>query len=218
MRDNINERIIKHAAKLLHNGGIIALPTETSWIAACSSSSKEGIKKLRVLSGERDERHWTLLCSDISQFSALCVIDNRCFRVLNKYMPGPYVFILRTLHGTEKALGLRRSELGVRVSLHPVPRAVINALGTPLYTITAKRAMGTAADDELDAADGEQDDALPPIPESALFESGYELEEIQGIDMILDTGEELSRQFSTILDITKDEVRVLRRGAGEFPV
>jgi tRNA A37 threonylcarbamoyladenosine synthetase subunit TsaC/SUA5/YrdC len=132
------------------------------------------------------------------------------------------VFILNTLLGTEKALGLRRRELGVRLPGHPVPLAVINTLASPLYSITAKRTMlaGTAGfdDDEDTGAEAVDSLSMPPIPEEDLFEGGWELEDITGLDLILDPGEEQQRIFSTILDLCGDEVRVIRRGAGPWPV
>lgn len=59
---------------------------------------------------------------------------------------------------------------------------------------------------------------LPPIPEEELFESGWELEDIEGLDLILDGSEERERIFSTILDLGGDEPKLLRQGAGIWPV
>jgi tRNA threonylcarbamoyl adenosine modification protein (Sua5/YciO/YrdC/YwlC family) len=216
---NIDDRILARGARLLSEGGLLSLPSDTSWLAACSLNSKAGIKKLRRLSGERDERHFTLLCSDISQFGELCSLDNSRFRLIKRLSPGPYVFILNTLLGTEKALGLRRREVGVRIPNHSVPLAMIRELGSPLYSVTAKRSMvsGSAAEyDGPEDAAGETE--LPPIPEEELFEGGWELDAITGIDLIFDTGEDRDRIFSTILDMTGDEVRLLRQGAGSWPV
>lgn len=212
--NNIDDRVLSRTAAALRAGAVAALPTETTWITACALNSKTGIKKLRALSGERDERHWTLLCSKIAQFSNYCAIDNQCFRLINKYMPGPFVFILKTLHGTEKTLGLKRGELGVRIPKHPVPRALIDVLGEPLYTITAKRTMLNLADEDEYDFDGSEDEL--PIPETMLFDTAPELVDVRGIDIILDSGEELARQFSTIVDFCSGAPRVLRRGAGAF--
>jgi len=66
--------------------------------------------------------------------------------------------------------------------------------------------------------DEETDEELPPIPENELFENGRELEEIGEVDLILDSGEERERIFSTILDMCTDEVKLLRMGAGKWPV
>jgi tRNA threonylcarbamoyl adenosine modification protein (Sua5/YciO/YrdC/YwlC family) len=214
---NIDDRLLGEGAALLSGGGLLALPLDTSWNIVCSFRSKEGIKKLRRLSGERDERHFTLLCSDISQFGEFCSLDNTRFRVIKRLSPGPYVFILKTLPGTEKALGLRRREIGVRIPAHPVPLAMIRALGLPLYSVTAKRGMIDGLEAEESLQRGPEDAELPPIPEEELFEGALELEDIPGLDCIFDPGEEQKRIFSTILDMTGSEIRLIRQGAGPWP-
>jgi len=213
---NIDDRALAKASRVLENGGIVAIPTDTSWSIVCSLKSPNGIKKLRKLSGERDERHFTLLCSGISQFGELCSLDNSRFRLINRLSPGPYVFILKTLLGTEKALDIRRKEVGVRIPDHPIPLALIDALQQPLYSITAKKTM----QEGIESADGseEEETELPPIPEDDLFEGGWELDGIDGLDLILDGGEERERVFSTILDLSGDDVKLLRQGAGAWPV
>jgi tRNA threonylcarbamoyl adenosine modification protein (Sua5/YciO/YrdC/YwlC family) len=199
---NIDDRILSRVTGFLSGGGIAALPTDTSWSIVCSFKSREGIKKLRRLSGDRDEGRFTLLCSDISQFGEFCSLDNTRFRLIKRLTPGPYVFVLNTLLGTEKALGLRRRELGVRLPDHPVPVSVINSLECPLYSITAKKNMEEDSDYE----------------EENLFEGGWELESITGLDVILDPGEDRSRIFSTVLDMKEGEVKLVRQGAGAWPV
>jgi tRNA threonylcarbamoyl adenosine modification protein (Sua5/YciO/YrdC/YwlC family) len=207
---NIDGRILTRAAKLLDEGGIAALPTDTSWSIVCSIRSREGLKKLKSISGVRDERHFTLLCSGISQFGEFCSLDNTRFRLIKRLTPGPYVFILKTLPGTEKVLGLRRKEIGVRLPGNPIPVSLIETLKCPLYSITAKR--------EMAAGEGGAVDEDSFYREETLFEGGWELEDITGLDIILDSGEDRSRIFSTILNVTEDEVAMIRQGAGEWPV
>ena len=214
---NIDDRALARTARVLESGGLVALPTDTSWSVVCSLKSPNGIKKLRKLSGERDERHFTLLCSCISQFGELCSLDNSRFRLINRLSPGPYVFILKTLLGTEKALDIRRKEVGVRIPDHPVPLALINTLQQPLYSITAKKSMQDNDSDDNDPGSEEQAE-LQPIPEDDLFEGGWELDGINGLDLVLDGGEERERIFSTILDLSGDDVKLLRQGAGAWPV
>ncbi|GHV84782.1 threonylcarbamoyl-AMP synthase [Spirochaetia bacterium] len=208
---NIDDRVLARAARLLTEGGLIAIPSDTSWLIGCSFLSREGLKKLRRLASStiraeteepvKEDRHFTLLCSDISQFGEFCSLDNTRFRLLKRLSPGPYVFILNTLLGTEKALQLRRGEIGVRLPDHPLPRALIKALGTPLYSVTARKSMA-GVEDELDE----------------LFEGGWELEAIEGLDLILDTGDERPLIHTTVLDLRGDEVIPLRLGAGVWPV
>jgi len=217
---NIDDRVLKKTARMLENGAVVALPTDTSWSVVCSIKSAAAVKNLRKLSGERDERHFTLLCSSISQFAEACLLDNTRFRIINRLSPGPYVFILKTLLGTNKLLDIRRNEIGVRIPDHPVPIKLIQTLGYPLYSITAKRSMAriTSDIDVLNDTEEGHGMELPPIPEDELFEYGWELDDIEGLDIILESGEERERIFSTILNMCTDEITVLRYGAGKWPV
>jgi tRNA threonylcarbamoyl adenosine modification protein (Sua5/YciO/YrdC/YwlC family) len=214
---NIDDRILDRAVQTLEEGGLVALPTDTSWSIVCSIKSPSAIKKLRKLSGERDERHFTLLCSSISQFGEVVKMDNTRFRLIKRLSPGPYVFILKTLSGTEKFLDIRRHELGVRIPDYPIPIRLIETLKTPLYSITAKKSMT----DNFEFSAYHLEEAaseLPPIPEEELFENGRELVDITELDLILDGKEERERIFSTILDLCADEVKVIRFGAGQWPI
>lgn len=214
---NIDDRVLFRAGRILEEGGLVALPSDTSWLVACSSGSAAGLKKLRRISGERDERHFTLLCSDISQFGEFCSMDNTRFRLIKRLSPGPYVFILKTLLGTEKNLNLKRGEIGIRIPDHPVPLALIKTLGMPLYSVTAKKSMAGWAETDAPERNEGPSSELPPIPEEELFEGGWELEAVESIDLILDTGDERPRIFSTILDLGGDEVTALRAGEGKWP-
>jgi len=211
---NIDDRVLSRTANALAAGAIAAFPTDTSWVLACSLASKEGIRRLKGLAGVRDERHFTLICSNISQIGDYCSLDNTRFRLVKRLSPGPYVFVLRTLAGTEKALDIKRKELGVRIPDHPVPFALITSLGTPLYSITAKKSMINP--DTADEEEPTNDEEHPFIAEEELFEGGWELEAIPGVEFILDTGEERPRILSTVLDLSGDEPRVLRSGAGDW--
>jgi len=204
---NIDDRILAKASGLLREGRTVAIPTDTSWSIVCSMNSRDGLKRLRSLSKEKDERRFTLLCSDISQFGELCSLDNTRFRLIKRLTPGPYVFILKTLLGTEKTLGLKRQEIGIRLPDYPVPLALIDALGCPLYGVTAKREMLSTEEVDQDSTD-----------EETLFEGGWELEDIPGLGLVLDSGEDRKRIFSTVLDLSSGEIQVLRHGAGHWPV
>jgi len=211
---NIDDRVLYKSVKILEEGGIIGLPTDTSWSIVCSTQSKDGIKKLRSISGERDERHFTLLCSSISQFGEWCSLDNTRFRIINRLTPGPYVFILKTLLGTEKTLSLKRREIGVKLPDHPVPMAIIKNLGYPLYGITAKKRMTKGYDS--DYIETEAEEGSVSYKEDELFEGGWELEAITGLNLILDPGDERDRIFSTVLDMRSGDVELLRPGIGAW--
>lgn len=203
--DNIDDRILARAAALLGAGGLVAFPTDTSWSVACSIASKEGVVRLKRLAGHDTLKPLTVICSALDQAAALCDIGTQAFRVIKRLVPGPYVFVLPSTNKAAKDFDLRRGELGFRMPDSPVAPALVEALGRPLLSVTAKRSMLG-----FDPEDAE-------FPEELLFSAGYELEGLPGVDMVLDPGEEQERRISTVLDLRSDEPQVLRAGAGVYP-
>jgi tRNA threonylcarbamoyl adenosine modification protein (Sua5/YciO/YrdC/YwlC family) len=202
---NPDARVMRRAASALEGGGLVVVPTDTSWSVLCSIASKAGIARLKRLIEPGRDRPLTVMCSSIAQASELCEVSSAAFRVMKRLTPGPYVFILPSSNKSARTLDLRRAELGVRIPDHRVPLGVIEALGCAALSLTAKRSM-------LDP-----DSPAPDYPEEALFSGGWELEDLPGVDLILDPGEENERRLGTVLDIRSGEVEVLRPGAGPYP-
>lgn len=209
---NPDARIIRKAAAALSGGGLVVLPTDTSYSCVCSIASREGVarlKRLLALGHSRElagrDRPPTVMCASLAQASELCEIGTSAFRLMKRLAPGPYVFVLPSSNRAAKDFDLRRAELGVRIPAHRVPLDLIESLGHPLLSVTAKRSM---LDPDLDE---------PEFPEEHLFSAGWELEGLPGVDMILDPGEESERRLATVLDLRSGEVEVLRLGAGPYP-
>lgn len=202
---NPDARIIRRAASVLAGGGLVVVPTDTSWSILCSIASRDGVARLKRLVATGRDRPLTVMCSSIAQVSELCEVSSAAFRVMKRLVPGPYVFILPSTNRAARDFDLRRAELGVRIPDHRVPVDLIGALGCAALSLTAKRPM-------IDPGFSE-----PDYPEEELFSGGWELEDLPGVDLILDPGEENERRLGTVLDIRSGEVEVMRQGAGPYP-
>jgi tRNA threonylcarbamoyl adenosine modification protein (Sua5/YciO/YrdC/YwlC family) len=202
IKNNIDDRILKKAKDILEAGGIVAYPTDTSWGIGCSVQSKKGIEKLRKLKGNFQNYTLTMICSKISQINEVAELNDFAFKIIKKYTPGPYVFVLKALNNIEKKVNMKRIEIGVRIPANPVSIKIIEVLGSPLFSITASKIMTNT--DWWDNAYAEEN----------LFECGWELEEIKEIDLILDTGEALPKVLSSVIDMTEDEIQIIRYGIG----
>lgn len=200
---NIDDRILKKVSNLLYEGGIIAYPTDSSWAISCSSTSIEGINRLKKLKNDFYSSPFTLICSKISQIEEVAIFNNTGFKIIKKYTPGPYVFVLPAKKKIEKLINVKRAEIGVRIPNNPVPIKIIEQHDHPLFSFTASKAMLSGWWDEKYA-------------EENLYEYGWELEEINGIDMILDHGEALKKVLTTVIKIIDDEVEIIREGIGKL--
>ncbi len=206
--ENPDARLVRKAASLLREGGLVVSPTDTSWSILCSIASRDGVARLKRLVAKERARPLTVMCSSISQASELCDLSSAAFRVLKRLAPGPYVFVLPSTNKVAKDFGLKRAEIGVRIPAHRVPVDIIDALGNAVLSLTAKRSM-------LERGSGEP--AEPEYPEEDLFSGGWELEDLPGVDLILDPGESNERLLGTVLDLRYGEAEVLRLGAGPYP-
>ncbi|OHD13592.1 MAG: threonylcarbamoyl-AMP synthase [Spirochaetes bacterium GWD1_27_9] len=202
--NSIDDRVLEKVKIILEEGGIVAYPTDTSWGVGCSVLSKEGVNKLKKLKGDFNRYTLTFMCSNLSQITEVVDLSNSNFRFIKKYMPGPYVFILPALESAEKKINMKRIEVGVRIPNNPIPIAIINKLGNPIFSITASKRM----EDKTwwDAGYAEEN----------LFEAGYELEDIREIDLIIDSGEVLPKILSTVVRLTENEPEIIRQGIGEL--
>ena len=92
--DNPQLRLLKQAVALLEQGGILAVPTDSSYALVCHLDDKAAADRLRRIRGVDDKHHLTLLCRDLSELANYARVDNRQYRLIKSATPGPYTFIL----------------------------------------------------------------------------------------------------------------------------
>ena len=130
--DNPQPRLLKQAAALLSGGGILAVPTDSSYALVCRLDDRDAVDRIRRLRQIDDKHHLTLLCRDLSELASYAHVDNRQYRLLKLATPGPYTFILdatkevprRVSHPQRKTIGLRvpeRKGLQLLLELHGAP-------------------------------------------------------------------------------------------------
>ncbi|MES2951722.1 MAG: L-threonylcarbamoyladenylate synthase [Pseudomonadota bacterium] len=113
--ENPQTRLLKQAVALLEKGGIVAVPTDSSYALVCHLDDKAAVDNMRRIRGVDDKHHLTLLCRDLSELASYARVDNAQYRLLKSATPGPYTFILeaskevprRVSHPSRKTIGLR---------------------------------------------------------------------------------------------------------------
>lgn len=135
--DNPQLRLLDQAAKILHAGGIAAIPTDSSYALVCHLDDKPAAQKLRRLREVDDRHHLTLLCRDLSELANHARVDNRQYRMMKLATPGPYTFILEATKEVPRRVSHpQRRTIGVRVPDHRVTQALLGAFGEPLLGTT----------------------------------------------------------------------------------
>ena len=191
--ENPQLRLIKQAAQIIHGGGIVALPTDSCYALVCHLDDKDAVTRLRRIRAVDDKHHLTLLCRDLSEIALYARIDNRQYRMLKSATPGPYTFILEATKEVPRRLSHpSRKTIGLRVPENRIAHALLEELGQPL--------LGTTL-----ILPDEQEPLTDPD------EIRQRLE--RQVELVIDGGA-CSLEPTTVIDLTGDDVVLLRQGRG----
>ena len=186
-------RLVRQAAEIVRQGGLIAYPTDSCYALGCHIGDKDAMDRLRHVRGIDDKRHLTLMCRDLSEIAAYAMVDNAQYRLLKAATPGSYTFILRaTREVPRRLMHPRRKTIGMRVPQHPVAHALLAELNEPMLSAT----LQLPGDDT-------------PLSEGTDIRARLEKQ----LDLILDAGH-CGIVPSTVIDLTGDSPVVLRVGSG----
>jgi tRNA threonylcarbamoyl adenosine modification protein (Sua5/YciO/YrdC/YwlC family) len=83
--DNPQPRLLKQAALLLQKGGIVAVPTDSSYALVCHLDDKDAVDRLRRIRQVDEKHHLTLLCRDLSELANYARVDNRQYRACSSW-------------------------------------------------------------------------------------------------------------------------------------
>lgn len=135
--ENPQSRLLQQAGELLQKGGLVAVPTDSSYAIVARLDDKDAANNLRRIRGLDERHHLTLLCRDLADISHFAKVENAQYRVLKMATPGPWTFILpATKEVPRRVSHPSRKSIGIRVPNHKVTRALIDAFGSPLLSTT----------------------------------------------------------------------------------
>jgi tRNA threonylcarbamoyl adenosine modification protein (Sua5/YciO/YrdC/YwlC family) len=187
-------RLIRQAAEIVRDGGVIAYPTDSSYALGCRLGDTAAAKRIRALRGHDERHHLTLVCRDLADVGRFARLDNRQFRIVRRGTPGSFTFILPATPDVPRRLKHpRRSTIGVRVPDHPVVLALTAELGEPILSSTL-------------ILPGESEPLNDPQEIRARL--GSEL------DLVLDAGA-CHAAPTTVIDLASDPAVVTRQGLGD---
>ncbi len=192
--ENPQPRLLKQAVALLERGGILAVPTDSSYALVCHLDDKAAVDRLRRIRGVDDKHHLTLLCRDLGELANYARVDNRQYRLLKSVTPGPYVFILDASKEVPRRISHpQRKTIGMRVPTQRVLQELLALHAGPLLSTTLIPSGATE-----------------PLNDAQEIREQYE----RLIDGVLDAGA-CPNQATTVVDLTGGEVVLVRQGRGD---
>ncbi len=133
--DNPQQRLIRQAAQILREGGVIAYPTDSCYALGCHIGDKAAMERIRSIRGIDARHHFALVCRDVAEAAIYARIDDLHFRMLRNGAAGGFAFILQaTREVPRRLLHEKRKTIGIRLPGHPVVRALLAELGEPVLS------------------------------------------------------------------------------------
>ncbi len=183
-------RKIRRAVELLDAGEAIAYPTDTIYGLGCDLFNKRAIDRLYQIKPMPRTHQLTFICPDLSDIARYAIVDNQQYRLLRRLLPGPYTFILQATREVPKIVQSKRKAVGIRVPNNEVILAIVRELGRPVISTTAA-----------------------PVGGEPLLDPAEIDEVFKGLALVLDAGAG-GLVPTTVVDLTKGEIEVVRQGAG----
>ena len=191
-------RTIEMLVSRLRDGQVILYPTDTGMALGCTLRNKEGIDRIRAIRRLPSGQSMTFLCESLSNISEYARVSNKAFKLMKRCIPGPFTFILPATKSVPVfAHDPKRRSVGIRVPDALLANALLNALGEPLISISAKNEEGIEFDSMEDAAD----------------ELGNHVDVVVLYQKFSWIAEPSFDERSTIIDMQSDEFQILRAGA-----
>ncbi len=194
---NPNARQIHMVVDTLRQGGVIIYPTDTVYGLGCDISKSRAVERIARIKGIRLEKsNFSFICHDLSHLSAYTRhINNQTFKLMKKYLPGPFTFILPANNNVPKIFKNKKKTVGIRIPNHNIPLQIVKELGNPILT-TSIHDVDLLVDYTTD-------------PELIHENMG------QQVDLVIDGGYG-NNMPSTVIDCTQDTPIILREGIGVF--
>lgn len=188
--DHPEPRKVRRAVDALLSGGVIAYPTDTVYGLGCDITNKHAIERLYAIKRMDRAHPLAFVCPDLSDIARYAIVDNQVYRVLRRFLPGPYTFVLQATREVPKLVQMRRKTVGIRVPACEATRALARELGRPIVSSTAAR------------------------PGESPFVDPHEIDQaFGGLALVLDAGAG-GLVPTTVIDLTTSPPSVIREGAG----
>jgi tRNA threonylcarbamoyl adenosine modification protein (Sua5/YciO/YrdC/YwlC family) len=190
--DHPEPRKIRRAVEALQGGEVIAYPTDTVYGLGCDLTNKKATDRLYQIKAMNQSHPLAFICPDLSDIARYAIVENAQYRVLRRFLPGPYCFILVATREVPKMVQTKRKTVGIRIPNSEVIRAITRELGRPVISTTAQKDGGDPYVDPREIDD-----------------------DFRGLAMVLDGGAG-GMVPTTVVDLTTTPPVIVREGAGSI--
>ena len=182
-----DEKVINEAIDVLADGGVIIYPTDTVYGLGADIFNNKAVRRVFKIKQRNLLKPLSILVSNTDAIEVVAKISRYQKNALDKYLPGPYTFILNKKPIVPRVVTGGLTHVGVRV-----PENEIACKLAGIFPITTTSANLS-------------DEEVLSIPDEILEQLGCD------VDLVIDVGPLKSKNASTIVDLTAPQPIFIRR-------
>lgn len=192
---NNSTELIESVVQVLLKGGVIIYPTDTMYAIGCSIQSQQAVNRIcEIRQIKPTKNRFSFICADLSAISNFAKVSDFAFKILKRYLPGAYTFVLPASSKVPSVLVQSKKTVGIRIPDYAPILDIVRQLGHPILT-------SSLPTDGLDIED---------YTDPSLIAEQYGNQ----VDLILDGG--IGGLIpSTVIDLQDDLIDIIREGAGD---
>lgn len=126
------------AARIMQQGGVIAYPTEGVWGLGCNPFDKTAIERLLSIKGRRAEKGVILIAANFDQLKELIQpLSKQQQLLIDQSLPEPQTWLVPASDKVPLWISGKHSTVAVRISTHPLVRALCLLFGGAIVSTSA---------------------------------------------------------------------------------
>ncbi len=186
---------ILDAIAVLKQGGVVLFPTETAYGLAADALNSRAVRRVFEIKGREPGKTPPLICADRKTAEEYVAIDPLLVPLVDAHWPGALTVVGKVGKGLAAGAVKEDGTVAVRVSPHPVAKALAKGIAGPIVA-TSANVSGLATCYSVSAFLKQLKAAGHPLP-----------------DFTIDEGAIPRRKPSTIVAVRKGKIAVLREGS-----
>jgi L-threonylcarbamoyladenylate synthase len=129
---------IQEAVDILKRGGVVVFPTETSYGLAADATNEAAVVRVFRIKGREEEKSLPLIASSREMVERYAGIPRGLGNLASQYWPGPLTLVLPAMGRLASGV-MKDGTVAIRVSSHPIARALCEGIDRPIVSTSANR-------------------------------------------------------------------------------
>ena len=183
------KNILEDALKALNDHQVIAFPTETVFGLGVFYDDYQAYNLLNKVKNRHEDKPYTMMLYDINEINKYADVDKKYLPIIKKYMPGSLTILVKAKENVPNYVTHNTKIIGIRIPSNKEALELLRFVKKPLLVPSANKADQKPAlcDEEVKTIFGNEISVIIP-------------------------GKAIGGQASTIIDLTGEEVKLIRKG------